>query len=85
MQIDLGQKPKADVKVGASVYQMDVPSVRQSQAFKDKMEAGEKGKEFDIFVEFIETLGMPRQVVEELSIEQVTRLTEGLMGDSGKK
>ena len=84
MLIDLGEKPKADVKVGASVYEMEVPSLLQSQNFREKMGADDANV-FDLFIDFVVGLGMPKDVAEGLSVQQLTVLAEGLMGDPKKK
>jgi hypothetical protein len=84
MQIDLGDVPKASVKLGADSYEVSLPTVKQAQIFRAKME--EDGvDELDAFSEFMGDLGFPKEVCEKLTVHQLTRLAEGLMGDPGKK
>lgn len=87
MELDLGSIVKAKVKVGADVYEMSVPTVKQSITFNKQMkDVGEDDlKRTELFIEFLSQLGMPAQKVESLSVQQLTALTEGLMGSPEKK
>ena len=84
MDIDLGEKPKANVKVGGQSYEMSLPSVIQAQKFSKGLKENE-GDEFTFFVSFVSELGMPKDVAEGLAVHQLTKLAEGLMGDPKKK
>jgi len=85
MDIDLGEKPKAIVKLGTSVYPMDVPNVKQAMEFKERMDAAEENGQALVFLDLIVDLGMPREAANDLSVQQMTKLAQGLMGDAEKK
>jgi hypothetical protein len=84
MIIDLGEIQKASVKIGASTYEVGVPNLEQSQNFRDKMK-GQEGKELEVFVELMDELGLPSEVSKKLSVAQLGKLSEGLLGTPGKK
>jgi len=86
MDLDLGSKPEANVKVGSDVYKMSVPTVKQSIKFSKDMDACEdEFKKTEMFVTFISQLGMPEEVAESLSVQQMSKLAEGLIGNAEKK
>ena len=86
MEIDLGSVPKANVKVGADVFEMSVPTVRQSLKFNEKLlKADTDLTRTEAFIGLIAELGMPTATVELLSLQQLTKLAEGLMGSPEKK
>ena len=83
MEIDLGEKPVANVKIGASTFKVEVPTLKMSKALQD--ESKEKGEDVSILMNFICKLGLPKEQVENLSAQQLKILTEGLMGQGKKK
>jgi len=85
MEIDLGEKAKVIVKLGTSVYPMEVPTVKKAMDFKKLSEdSGDNEKAF-VFIDFIVRLGLPQNVADDLSMPQLIKLAEGLMGGSEKK
>ncbi len=86
MELDLGVIPKASVKVGADAYEMSVPTVRQSLKFNEELlkQETDLGRT-EAFIGLIAELGMPKDIVEKLSLQQLTQLAEGLMGSPEKK
>ncbi len=84
MKIDLGNKPKLEVIVSGASYDMDVPDIRQAQKLRDKLQK-EKADEIDSFIGFLSDLGLPEDVAEKLTPQQLTKLSEGILGDSKKK
>ena len=86
MNLDLGVKPEANVTIGADVYKMSVPTVKQSLKFSKEMESCDDDfSKTELLVNFISDLGMPLKVAENLSVHQMGKLTEGLMGTAEKK
>lgn len=86
MDLDLGSIPTANVKVGTDVYEMSVPTVRQSLKFNKELGLTDDDiSRTECFMDFISELGMPKGVVEVLSLPQLTKLAEGLMGSPEKK
>ena len=86
MELDLGSSPTANVKVGADSFKMSVPTVKQSLKFNEKLsKTSDDSSRTEAFMSLISELGMPGNVVEALSIHQLTKLAEGLMGSPEKK
>lgn len=86
VDLDLGPMPKANVKVGADVHVMSVPSVKLAMKFNDLLgKAKTDSDKSKLFIDFISELGMPKKVAEGLSISQMTKLSQGLMGGAEKK
>ena len=86
MELDLGSRPTANVKVGADVFKMSVPTVKQSLKFNANVSSVEDDlTRTEVFMDFISELGMPAEVVGEISTHQLTKLAEGLMGSPEKK
>ena len=48
--IDLGGKQTAEVKYGEDVYQLNIPTVRDSLQFQIEMKKAKDGSELDVFV-----------------------------------
>ena len=86
MDLDLGSRPTANVRVGADTYKMSVPTVKQSLRFSELLNSAKTDtKRTEVFMALLGQLGMPSEVVEDLSIHQMTQLAEGLMGTPEKK
>lgn len=86
MEIDLGVKPSVKVKLGTDCFDMSVPSVKNSMEFSKLVEScSDDFSRTELFVDFMSKLGLPKEVIEELSLQQLTMLSEGLMGSPGKK
>ena len=83
--IDLGGKQTAEVKYGEDVYQLNIPTVRDSQKFQNEMKKAKDGSELDVFVKFLVDQGLPETVCDELTVQQLTKVAEGLTGDAKKK
>ena len=86
MELDLGSKPEAKVTIGADVYMVSVPTVRQSIKFsKDMDSCKDDFKKTEMFFKFISDLGLPEKVVNDLALSQMSMLVDGLIGDAEKK
>lgn len=84
MDIDLGSKKFANVKVNGETYKLSLPTVKQTDEFRAKTNA-EDSNLSELYFEFLEELGMPRDIVEQLDIHQFQKLSDGLLGMAGKK
>ena len=84
MDIDLGSKPKYNIKVNGQSYPMDCPTVIQAQSLKDELDKKERS-EISVFLNFVVKLGLPKEVAADLAPLQLVKLGEGLLGDSKKK
>jgi len=72
--IDLGEEVKITVKIGDLSYALREPrqaDIEKLQGEKDDSEA---------FTNFVESLGMPRDVVENLGVLMLKKLADGLTG-----
>ena len=83
MDIDLGEKPVANVKVGSKTYEVKLPTVRDAQWLQDELKK-EEGKEVDVMLDFIDRLGLPKDVGETLTPLQLQKLSDGLIGTQKK-
>jgi len=81
--IDLGASPKVNVKIGTSVYPMEVPTALQAHEYSKKLKNAE-GDEITIFLNLLCGLGMPKEAAAKLSVNQLTMLAENLVGGSKK-
>ena len=84
MELDLGEKEIANVKLAGKSYQVSLPTIKAAKKFEAmKKEKGDD--DLDLYVDFLADLGLPREVSESLTLRQFRVLSEGLMGDSEKK
>ena len=84
MDLDLGSKVVCNVKVNGQEYKMSAPTVKQTDELNVKSKA-KNADELKVYLDFIEDLGMPRKVAENLDVVQLQKLTEGLLGLVKKK
>lgn len=84
MNIDLGSKEVAKVHFDGNTYDLGVPTVPQAEKFVDDLKENE-GKEFNVFKEFAISLGLPKEVADQLTVNQYQKLANGLMGMTEKK
>ena len=84
MDLDLGQKAVCNVKVGGKEYKMTAPTVKQTEEYQLGLKKS-KGGEMSAFIDFLDTLGLPRAVAENLDHVQVRKLSDGLLGLVEKK
>ena len=62
----------------------DKPTVKDASEFQ-KNQKDSKGDEIGVFINFISTLGMPKEVAENLGLSKIKTLTDAIMGDLEKK
>ena len=85
MDIDLGElRPKANVKLGSETYKVSLPTIADSERL-DSARKAKGDNDMDIYYDFFDTLGMPKDVCKSLTADQLTKLSEGLIGASKKK
>ena len=82
MNIDLGENVSIKIKFGAEEILLREPTVKDIEASQGKLSSGK----LEDVVEFLETLGMPKEKSYALGINQMKKLMEGLTGVlSGEK
>lgn len=82
MDIDLGSEVIFNIKLGDKVYPLTEPTVNHVKQFQVMLE---KSDEVDAFMYLIQELGMPADVCEKLSVSQMKKLSEGLLGGMSEK
>jgi len=80
-KLDLGATVEFEVKVGGEFYVISEPSVRQISDHKDGISDGNT----DAFLDLLVDIGMPRDVCDGLSVSQLRKLADGLVGDLAEK
>lgn len=86
LDLDLGSKPVANVKVNGGSYTLSLPTVKQAMRYNARLnKCSDDVKRSEAFVSFCSELGLPKEVAEDLSIDQMTKLANGLMGGAEKK
>lgn len=85
-EIDLGSVEGINVKLNGDVFKMRKPTVKDVRSFKAKSDK-KKGDDddLDLFLGFVSELGLPLEVAENLELEMLEKLTDGLIGSSKKK
>jgi len=82
MEIDLGKEVVFNVKLGSENYPLVEPTVEHVKAYQKDMKEGE---EIDAFMSLICNLGMPKDVCSKLSVTQLKKLADGLLGGLDEK
>jgi len=82
--IDLGSEKLYEVKFNNKMYSLREPTVKDASEFQ-KNQKDSKGDEIGVFINFISTLGMPKEVAENLGLSKIKTLTDAIMGDLEKK
>ena len=83
--IDLGSKPKYNVKVGGQSYMIDCPTAIEAEKLSEEIKKKEKS-EVSLFLNFVVKLGLPKDIAAGLSANQIIKLGKGISGEeNGKK
>lgn len=86
MDLDLGSKVTCNVKVDGAEYKISAPTVLQTEKYQKELNKVENdGQSVGAFIDFLEQLGMPRNVSQNLDVVQLRKLSEGLLGLVEKK
>jgi hypothetical protein len=75
MKVDLGSVKKFEIVIGDKTFALSEPSVKQVMDYKDKSESDQAA----IFG-FLHELGLPLEVASSLSIGQLKKLVDALVG-----
>jgi hypothetical protein len=80
VEISLNGAKKFKVMVNGTSFDIDAPKVKHQRALEESVfNAGKSGAPvLGIIIDFLATTGLPKEVVEDLSEEQITELVEGL-------
>lgn len=81
-EIDLGSEIQINVKYGGKEYSMREPTVAEIEKFRTKEE--EKAGA-DALLDFLDTLGMPKDVVSQMGMSKAKKLVDDLMDLVTKK
>ena len=80
MELDLGKKTVYKVKLEGETYEVKKPSVREISSFNKKIKDVDATDQFDITKDWVASLGMPSEVVEDLEMDQFTQLLDMVSG-----
>lgn len=80
MEIDLGQEIVFKVKLGANCYELREPTLRDVKKLRAQDDDEEKA-----FEDFLIDLGMPKDVLENLGVFKLKKLSESLISTFNEK
>lgn len=84
MRIEVPEAEKVIVKIGTVEYDMAVPTLGMSRKLQE--DAKDKPNDIGLIMDFVEELGLPKEVVNKLTNKQLQQISNGLMfGDDKKK
>lgn len=83
--IDLGNDEIFSVKLNGKSYDIREPTVKDATAFQKAQKDKQEGDEISLFINFLEGLGLPRDIAENLSLSKIEILTKRIMGNLEKK
>jgi hypothetical protein len=83
MEIDLGEKPRCKVKVSGQIFEVEIPSVKKSLQYSEALKQ-EGADQAELFLNFLNDIGLPKEVSVELSVFQLQKLADGLFSVSKK-
>ncbi len=82
--IDLGQANEMEVKWAGVVYKLREPSAKEMNAYQKQIKADEENS-LDLLIQFVSSLGLPKEIAETLSAAKLNQLVEGLVEEMAKK
>ena len=82
--IDLGNDSVYMVQVNGTSYEVREPKIKDARAFQ-KAQKKKGDDEMGVFIDFLDGLGLPREVSENLALSKIKTLTDRLIGDLEKK
>lgn len=80
MDFEVAKRPKLKVKIYDNEFNMVKPTIRQAEGMRKKLKAMAEGDELKVMGEFLQELGLPSSIMEEMELEHFTSLTEWLLG-----
>lgn len=82
--IDLGHSSEIEVKWAGEVYKLREPSAREMNFYQKKMKL-DGADHIELLVDFVSSLGMPKEVCESLPAAKLNVLIESLVSEITKK
>jgi NAD(P)H-hydrate repair Nnr-like enzyme with NAD(P)H-hydrate epimerase domain len=73
------KRKKFSFKLDGESYEFGFPNVKQFSEYQKKLEKG-KGKELDLIVDFLEGLGLKREVTESMEADHLVQIVDVLSG-----
>lgn len=83
--IDLGSSKVFEVKLGEKVYPLAEPKVCHVRKYQKLAKEADTSDELGAFIELVVDLGLPDEVAKNLSIMQLKKLSDGLLGGITEK
>lgn len=81
------KRTEVEIKIYGEAYKINMPTEDQVLSLQEKIE---ESKEDPIGIlkvrrDFLVSLGIPEDAIKKMEFKHVTQLSEGLLGDIGKK
>jgi len=84
MDLNLNKSPVLNIKCDGKIYEMRKPSMGQAIAFQEALGSDKKGSgALKAMLDLIDGLGLPKEVAENLDVDQMEALISVLV--QGKK
>lgn len=84
MVLDLGSKTVYEVKYEGRVFSLREPTAKDINDYQ-KAGEGEAGQSVENLLDFLNSLGLPKEVGEELGMSKLQMLTEHLTKEFSEK
>jgi hypothetical protein len=78
------EKTKIELDVYGTVYNLSRPSFKQALDLKEKNKDKSEEEANEIMLEFLESLGLPKNVTMDMEVDHVTQILDVLMPSKKK-
>lgn len=82
--LDLGAKTVYEIKYDGKTYQLKEPTARDINNYQKASKENE-GKELENLLNFLNDLGLPKEIGEELGLSKIEKLSKYLIGEFSEK
>lgn len=82
--LQIKQRTKITLEIYGEKYPVRKPNVKEAEAFDKKISKANSGNAISLTKEFLETLGLPRKVSDDLETDHFMQVADFLMGAKKK-
>lgn len=79
MELVFDKRTEIKLSVYGQTYTLKKPTIKQVKSFESRMKDS-SGKEMEMASEFLNELGLPIEVTENLEVDHFSKIVESLMG-----
>jgi len=83
-ELDLGSKKYVNVKFNGESYKLRFPTILEAKDLTSKFSESSESDQLDLTISLIESLGLPKDIINQLDIDQLTSLVNCLMPSKKK-